>query len=431
MKSFFVISILFFVFSLKANSDTVSTHYLKSDTTISFALYTPTGSAEDIRTMPVFFFFEPWGNGAYPVSIYSDLAKRYNFVLIGFNASRNGVPFEESAAKFNLAFSALQNEYGLDPSKLCIVGFSGAGKVALNTIASQKTIHYVIYGGATMDAALAGKEVLGFAGTKDMNYTDLLDYDKSLNIKTDVRHFIVEYDGPHAWFDTATMENAFVWMKLNLMRTNVLPRDTSFIKTIALKFMSETDSLISAHKVTKAISQIQKSKHFLYSLYPIVWFDEKLSGIEKSISYKKEKKYADRILEEERQTKKNYEDYFFTKDMEWWKAEIDRLKLNGTDMQTLSNRRLFGFIGLNCYYTGTDALEQNNLKVAEAILDIYRYAFPKSAESNFLSAVLWAKKNDLAKSNAYFAEAKKSGFTEWDNNSEETILQYFRRRPLK
>ena len=65
------------------------------------------------------------------------------------------------------------------------------------------------------------------------------------------------------------------------------------------------------------------------------------------------------------------------------------------------------------------------------MISIFHLAFPEYSEPYFLSAVLYAKKNDRIKSDAYFKEAVKAGFKEWNKDNKETILQYFNRRPLK
>ncbi|MDB5228436.1 MAG: hypothetical protein JWN78_2629 [Bacteroidota bacterium] len=402
---------------------------IKRDTTLSFVLYTPDGT-RDLKNKRIIFFFDPAGNGAYPVSKYMELAKKYNFALIGFNSSRNGMQFDESLRFFNITLNELVTDYGLNAHLVCLAGFSGAGKVAIKAVA-QSGIKYLVYGGATVDEYLSGKEVLGFAGARDMNYTDLLDYDKSLNIKLNVHHFIIEYGGPHGWFDTTTMENTFIWLQLNFMNSGTIPRDTAFVKMLFSKYQQETDSLIAIKDWLNAYHIVKKAQYFLSASTDVKWFSAQQKFIESNSSYKKLKKETEDILEEERITRNNYDRYFFSKDTTWWKAEFERLDAKGSNARMLSNQRLSGYIWAECYYTTTDILMANDLPAAEKILSVFHLAFPGYAEPNFLSAVFYAKKNNPVKSDEFLKAAQRAGFKEWNKGNKETILQYFNRRPLK
>lgn len=402
-----------------------------NDSTVSYELFIPDTISQNLINKPVFFFFEPWGNGIYPVSIYKELARRHGVALIGFNTSRNGMTFEESNQKFTIAVNDLIKRYGLNTNLLGIVGFSGGGKVALKISESITDIKYVIYGGSAIEVTLYNKSILGFAGTEDMNYIDLLNFDLSLGQQKDIQHVIVEYNGPHAWFDSSTMENSFIWFKLNLFLNKALAYDSLFIASFIVQNKEEINDLIKNKQWIKAYQRTSKVMHFLHELTSIDWFTEKAKFIEKESSFKKSQKQLQYVIETEKQTKNNYLIYLFSRDTIWWKAEMERLNENGNNFQMQSNKRLKGCIYAYCYYFSNNAFDENNLIAAEKILDIFKSAFPKSSEQAFLRAVLWAKKNNTAKSDEAFDEAKKLGFNEWDKNDKESILQYFRNRDLK
>ena len=402
-----------------------------NDSSVSYELFIPDTISQSLKNKPVFFFFEPWGNGNYPISIYKELARRYGVVLIGFNASRNGMTFEESNQKFTIAVNDLIKRYELNTKLLGIVGFSGGGKVVLKISESTTEIKYVIYGGSAIEATLSDKNILGFAGTEDMNYIDLLNFDLTLGQQKDIRHLIIEYNGPHSWFDTSTMENSFIWLKLNLFRDKKITADSMFIESLLAQYKEEVNELIKNKQWIKAWQQTCKAIHFLHGLTDINWFTEKIKLIEKERSFKKSQKQLQYIIELEKQTKNNYFIYLFSRDTVWWKTEIERLDAKGNNIQMQSNKRLKGCIYAYCYYFSNNAFDENNLNAAEKILTIFKSAFPQSAEQAFLRAVLWAKKNNPSKSDEAFYEAKKLGFNGWDKNNKESILQYFKNRGLK
>lgn len=418
------------VFAQNDDAD-IQTVYFKNDSTISFVLFIPGNTKNNLKDKPAFFFFEPWGNGYYPVSKYKSLAEKYDVALIGFNASRNGMSFEESNASFSIALEELKSRYDLNPNFLSLVGFSGGGKVAVKVAAAQPFIPYVIYGGSVIEENLSGKQVLGFAGTTDMNYINLTNYDIDLNKQSNVRHSIIEYEGPHAWFDTTTMENAFIWLKLNLMRDKKTEKDTSFIRTIINNYEQKINTVVTDKKWMDAYKQINALQYLIKNLWDTKWLDDKKVTLEKTSAFKKEIKQQQIILDTEKQTKSNYVIYIFSRDTAWWRTEVNRLREKTSPVQAYSNKRLLGSIFAYCYYFSNDAFEQNNLIGAEKILNVFHIAFPGNPEQAFLRAVLWAKKNNPAISDEIFNEAKKAGFIEWDKSTGETILQYFRRRPLK
>ena len=79
------------------------------------------------------------------------------------------------------------------------------------------------------------KRSIGFAGAADMNYQNLLEYDAYLSGKPDVKHFIIEYNGVHNWFNSETFENAIIWMQLNRMKKNEAT-DTSYTAELKKNF---------------------------------------------------------------------------------------------------------------------------------------------------------------------------------------------------
>src|SRR4051812_745294 len=97
-----IIAFLFMCYCCRLTAATFSLH-VKNDTTISFEVYTPGLSLNDLKTKPAFFFFDPGGYGAYPLQLYESLARKYDFVLIGANFSRNGLPFDSISTNFTTA----------------------------------------------------------------------------------------------------------------------------------------------------------------------------------------------------------------------------------------------------------------------------------------------------------------------------------------
>src|SRR5450432_2994853 len=63
----------------------------------TYALFLPKNFDQQ-HNFPVVLFFDPHGKGSFPLSKYSGLANEFNVILIGSNASKNGLTESETDA---------------------------------------------------------------------------------------------------------------------------------------------------------------------------------------------------------------------------------------------------------------------------------------------------------------------------------------------
>jgi hypothetical protein len=145
---------------------------------------------------PVIIFLDPHGDGSFPLSKYKFLADKFGFLMIGSNESKNGIAYEQCKGILSkLVDESTSNLPGLKED-ITVAGFSGGAKAALvagNTITG---IRRIIYCGAAFPPKNIEVQlpVLGFAGIKDMNYTEIKDFNYSLNGGS-VPHLFLEWRG--------------------------------------------------------------------------------------------------------------------------------------------------------------------------------------------------------------------------------------------
>jgi dienelactone hydrolase len=283
---------------------------LHADTVQSFALYLPK-QYSDTAKFPVIFFFDPHANGTLPLNLYQHLADKYNYILIGSNVSKNGMSVEQTNAVVNNLIADIKARFVINEKQIALCGFSGGAKVALLNAADNEDISSVIYCGAAIELPpTAGNfSLLGFAGKRDMNYTDVIIFDQSQNT-SERKHCLIEHEGKHEWVDENTFENAFLFL----------------------------ENKADANKCFRLSRDM-----------------EGRLGLEHS-------------------SKQVYSQALQTKDLSWWKTEI--AKLNAKKKNDLMCERLLGFISLACYSYTNNALQQNDLLVAEHLLAIYALADP-------------------------------------------------------
>jgi len=178
----------------------------------TFALYLPKGYS-DTAHLPAIIFFDPHGDGTFPLNLYHELADKYNYILIGSNTSKNGMPLEQTqAAAYNL-FNEAKTRLAANPARISYCGHSGGAKVALLSGASNPAIANVIYCGAKVDIQPNHQmSLLGFAGLRDMNYTDLVMFDKQDVVNMPVKHFLIEWKGKHEFPSAEVFNDAFIFL---------------------------------------------------------------------------------------------------------------------------------------------------------------------------------------------------------------------------
>ncbi len=282
---------------------------LRGDSSQKFALYLPKTYSETSK-LPVIIFFDPHAEGTIPLNLYYKLAEQDQVILIASNTSKNGLDFASTNGLATNLINEAQTRFSVDKSKITLCGFSGGAKVALACGATNPDVSNVIYCGAAIQFNPShAVNLLGFAGKKDMNYTDVVSFEWSLK-NAPFKHFLIEWKGKHEFPTADVFKDAF-----------------TFLKTGEVENYTNKKVTITQQKV-----------------------------------------------EEEQTIKQKYIDAFQTKDLNWWKAEIN--SLNTKKKNDLMFERLLGFISLACYSISNNSLEQNNLAVAEKILTIYKLADP-------------------------------------------------------
>ncbi len=291
----------------------------------SFALYLPK-TYSDQATLPVLIFFDPHGDGTLPLNLYKDLAEEFHFILLGSNSSKNGMDFQQAQAVADNLVNEAEARFHVNQKKIAFCGFSGGAKVALLSAAQNEAVSSVIYCGAAAPLKTSHKlDLLGFAGTKDMNYTDVVAFNANLKNSPYI-HYLVEWNGKHEFPNQQVFKDAF-----------------HFLTVGSVEDYGKKQVTITPQKV-----------------------------------------------EEEQAAKQQLMTAFETQDINWWKHEI--AIFNKKKAKDPMYERLLGFVSLACYSYTNQALQQNNLPVAEKILAIYQLANPGNTDCATFTSELQRRK---------------------------------------
>ena len=211
---------------------------LRTDAGQTFALYLPKGYTDSSK-LPAIIFFDPHGDGTVPLNLYHDLADQYHYILIGSNSSKNGMPLDQlRAIAYNL-FSEAKTRLSIDPSKIALAGFSGGAKVALLSAASNPEVANVIYCGAKVDITPTHPiSLLGFAGLRDMNYSDLVLFEQGLHAIPGIKqHYLIEWQGKHEFPSAVAFKDAFIFLNTGTVENY----DKKGVTITQEKFKAEQD----------------------------------------------------------------------------------------------------------------------------------------------------------------------------------------------
>jgi dienelactone hydrolase len=279
----------------------------------AFALYLPK-TYSDSAKLPVIIFFDPHGDGTVPLNLYKDLAEQFQYILIGSNSSKNGMDLQQCTAIADNLVTEAEARFHVNQNKIAFCGFSGGAKVALLAAAGNAAVTSVIYCGAAAPLNTSHKlDLLGFAGTRDMNYTDVVAFDQSIKGSPHI-HYLIEWNGKHEFPKPEVFKDAFQFLS------------TSTIEDYTKKHVTITQQKLIEEQIIKQ------------QLIPA----------------------------------------FQTQDLNWWKQEI--AQFNTKKKNDVMYERLLGFISLACYSYSNQALQQNNLPIAEKILAIYALADPGNTD---------------------------------------------------
>lgn len=170
----------------------------------SFALFLPENAG---TAKKVLIFFDPHGDGSYPLSLYQNLASEYNCILMGSNDSRNGLMMQETQ---DIATELIDEAlFRFKAEEVVLCGFSGGAKVALYIGSSNPQVQKIVYCGAAGPLnPRPSLQLLGFVGKRDMNYSSVVQFEWELK-NTPMEHYLVEWKGEHRFPPAEVFRDAF------------------------------------------------------------------------------------------------------------------------------------------------------------------------------------------------------------------------------
>jgi len=197
----------------------------------SYALYLPTSYSPD-RPAPILYGFDPRARGRVPVERFQAAAERYGWVVVGSNASRNGISVREIVGRL---WADTHDRIAIDPRRVYATGFSGGARVASGMgLASRGQVTGVIAFGAGLPSGAEvpkdpGVAFFAGAGLDDFNLPEMRQLAADLDAAS-VPNRLEIWDGGHEWAPVELCTLAVEWLELAAMRAGTRAKDAALVE---------------------------------------------------------------------------------------------------------------------------------------------------------------------------------------------------------
>lgn len=387
--------------------DSVLRVQIPADTTQSYALYIPASAGAEGKPHTIILFADPHGAGRLPIDKYRKLADRFGMALAGSNNSRNGLDATQCSTYMANIVTDLQARLHYAAGSICLAGFSGGSKVALQTAANNSNIKSVIYAGSALPFQPGtGVHLLGFAGTADMNYSDLLAFASQI---PEGSGGLVEFAGKHEWPDTAVFQKAFYWLAFRQAADKKAP--ASEVLEMQYDDMMNKE-VVAAAKRNNALEEVAKCREAVYITSPVtdpLQYQGNINAIIKTELYQNQLAEKNRQLQSETNQKQILMQAFQNQDLPYWTKTISQLRGSSSP----SDHRLLGFISLGCYSYTSQLIARGDMAGAAHFAAIYELADPDNTDQLYFHAIIAARQGDNAKALKYMQTAANKGFNDW------------------
>ncbi len=401
------------------------------DSANPYALYIPkTGVGEHL---PCIIFFDPQGDGIYPLKLYQALADRHHYVLIGANRIRNGMEPAEIDRLVQGLFDEAGKRLPVDSSRIILAGFSGGARIAILSGFYKLPARGIIACGAGLAGASASPvykpDFYAIAGLADFNMNEIAELGIPLT-GAGIRHVISTFRGVHEWPPVEVMEDAFLWMALNAMRDGQIPSDTTQLLQIAETLRQAASQSMAHGFMLEAMERAKKGIAFGDSLFPVAPFDSLLKQLEQFDGFQEQAAFRKQMIAEEEAERQRAMTAMPEKSIAWWKEylsmlnegesrRIDEIQDSNVIVtmagwksleKKMKSQRILAFLRVLLYMNATAVVTSTNEEAARKLVTVYRYADPLNPEPLYLEAVLDARGSEPGKALVKLEEAIKMGF---------------------
>lgn len=216
-----------------------------ADTTQSYQVYIPKSAKE--QPLAVLIIFDPSGFSTNAVRLFQEAAEECQALVFCSDQSKNG-PYDRNLAIFENMYADMQTKFDFKNLPKILTGFSGGSRLATLLAVTKPDIDGVIACGAGYPPIKKNQPTkatnfgyFGIVGRKDMNYSEMLNVEKNLQMLEVDHHFLYTNAG-HTWPGADLHQKALIWQMARLETQNQLTT-TTFTNKCLQNVQNQLDTL--------------------------------------------------------------------------------------------------------------------------------------------------------------------------------------------
>ncbi len=361
-----------------------------SDSNQQYQLYLPS-YYDQSQHYPLILAFDPHGDGSLPVKLIRKYAEKYGYIVAGSDNSANGISNLQYVLQ--TLFNDVTSRYAVDKNRIYAFGFSGGARVAGLMALYFPGIKGIAGCGAGFqgNGNASGKQFtyIGFCGTRDFNYPEMLASRMALN-KTGIENTLFTFTGDHAWPSDTLLGYSFLWFRIKDMKNGVTDKDQSFIKYVKARLNADIQHF--SNDPLRQAEALQHAVAFLEGLEDTEPYQQQLSELEQKVAFRQKFREANRLLQLEQELRQQYLSRFISADTTWWKNEVQSLQSKiKTEKDRLKQdmyQRTVNYLSIISYSYSSKALNEKNFDQASRFLSIYRIVDPENPDQLYMNAIL-------------------------------------------
>lgn len=388
----------------------------------TYDIYLPNNFSKE-KNWPLIIAFDPQGDGGLPLENYKNLADKYGFVLVGSNYSKNGMQMPAVQQHYRQLVDNISGKLDINKQRFYLAGFSGGAKVATYLGLGDNDVDGVIACGAATKFKVPEKPFIysAIAGKGDFNSQGMF-YSYLVMEKMKLPYTFQYFDGKHEWPPTKTMENTFRWLELEAMKKGEIETDKTKIST----WMRESENQLSSISGQGNPLEFEAAYKSLITMYDgladVSSYKEAIRRRESSGQSATATKQFETSFGAEEAQKSTYVQALNSKDLNWWKNEIEKLKkaAKAKGEGQYQPQRVLGYLGLLVYMQATPMINTNKNQEAEKFVSIYLLLEPENPEAHYLNGILSARKGNAIQAISSLQKAVELGFDDKERLDKQT-----------
>ncbi len=360
---------------------------------LSYALYLPLRYNASKR-YPCIYFFDSHANGAFPLKRYKNLADQFGFVLIGSNNSRNGMAWQDVNESVIEMMEDSRRRIHIDSLLIFTSGFSGGAKVASSVAIFNGGIAGVIAcagGMPPVEQEIQTRfDYFGIVGEQDFNLTGLDILHEKLGLYG-FNQQLITFNGKHTWADSADFRTALLWMQVQAMRHNNLPKNDTLIQLLKQDYDRRLDAASTTNDLVKERTLLLGITKTIDTLLNLDTYRKQLISLTGNPFLSSAVAAKVQLQHNEISLQDTLSKQFSEKDLNWWSRQITELNLNirtsAKPDEANMYSRVLNYLGLVGYMTTSKAIKQGDLVQAANFVKIFKMADPKNPDCFYLEAL--------------------------------------------